>query len=199
MELQNINLLDALPRTTQNVLNSNLIGKILGISTALLVIIYVVGIIDYKFKQLKLTTLQQTSQSLLKQITNTNQAIDSLKTRTLPEISPGTELQTLGFSPYLNDLAQSMPEGVWLEQIDFSQPEDSIQLQGITTSIGLIPVFFNALNNSNYLANKKFSTMVLQKIQNSNETKFIIGNVHQQAEVKKAETSNKNESTNTKT
>lgn len=193
---QNINLLSALPTPKVTVFPTTLLFKILGAWLLMLVLIYVINLGITKSKESDLRGLEQNKQGILNQIDTITKVINNIKeTKTVVAITaPIVPLaQTLGFSRYLEDFAKFVPDGMWLEIITLTEPEDSIKLQGTALSAALLPTFLNSLNQSKSLNDKQFATLQLQKTESTNMMQFILNTIADMAPAN-APTGGKNES-----
>ncbi|MCL5260538.1 MAG: PilN domain-containing protein [Gammaproteobacteria bacterium] len=180
---QNINLLAELSTPKSTLLYAR---SIVAISLTLLFILLAIsGIkwIELKSDQSKLQPLQTKKQNLLSQIDVVTKELNSTKQEVpvlhnLISIDPS---QLLGFSRYLDDLAEFTPEGIWLEELTFGQPADYITIKGTSLSASLVPTFLKALNKSDDLGKKPFTTLQLQKMENTNYIKFTLSTITETA------------------
>jgi len=173
---QNINLLAELSTPKSALLQAR---SIVAISlTLLFILLSISGIkwLELKNAESKLPPLQTTKQNLLNQIDTVTKELNS-STQEVPvlhnliSIDPS---QLLGFSRYLDDLAEFTPEGIWLEELTFGQPENYTAIKGTSLSASLVPTFLKALNKSDDLGKKPFTTLQLQKMENTNYIKFTL-------------------------
>lgn len=175
---QNINLLEALPKPTIVVFQTNLVFQILAGWLGLLMLIYALGFLNLMLKEKDLAKLEQTKQTLNTQITEATKIFDQLN-QTAPSAAVTTPTtnasQMRGFSAYLEDLAKYTPNNIWYEFITFLEPGGKVVLQGTALSPALIPNLISSLGNSQALKEKKFGTLQLQKIEKENAIKFSLG------------------------
>ena len=176
---QNINLLDELGIQPISAFNSMLIGQISIGWILLLILIYVSASITHSSKQKTLLTLETTQKNLLANIT-ANQEIILPKENTAtadPKALPQSSINLLGFYRYLDDLARFTPNGIWLNNIIFSDAGESITIKGSSIAPSGVSIFLNSLHNSTSLYNKKFGAMQLKKSATSSNIDFTLSTV----------------------
>lgn len=78
-----------------------------------------------------------------------------------------------GFSGFLDDLADHQVRGMWLSQIRLDQGGRRIQLKGLTTDPGHVPLFLAALSEGPSFAGHRFDGFELQEIE-SGLLEFVI-------------------------
>lgn len=177
MERQNINLLTALSLKPTEALDANLILQIIAAWVLVLTLIYFVALGFDLHKQKNLTKLEHTQTDLQSQVDNLNQKLATFTSKPLEHLEklPFSSTYTIGFYHHLEDLAKFTPDGIWIDNIIFSQPEDLVIIKGNATTAAKVPFFLTALDTASSFEGDKFSTLQLQKAPTSNNVNFTIG------------------------
>ena len=177
---QNINLITTLNIQPLSFFDAKLISQIIGGWFLLLVLIYTVAFSLNSPKQKTIANLESTKKTLQTQIGNLNTELSSFDTtdriKSLKDL-PFSSTNSIGFYGYLADLAKFTPNGIWLKDITFSQPDGLILLKGSTSAAAEIPLFIESLEASNNLKDKNLGTLQIQKAPNTNNIDFILGTV----------------------
>lgn len=177
MTRQNINLIAALNIQDASVLDAKLIAQIVGSWILLLVLVYfiMVNIEAHKQKKLNILTLEQNNlQRKFDDLDKKTLTANSIELVDLTKKLPLGSVNTQGFFSYLDDLAVTIPENVWLSDIILSQADDSVLLRGKSISARQASLFFELLNTTQSFKDKKFNQLNLQAASSKGDISFII-------------------------
>ncbi|EKE01701.1 MAG: hypothetical protein ACD_21C00072G0024 [uncultured bacterium] len=177
---QNINLLTTLNIQPTSFLNSVLIVQATSGWIILLILLYSISSVLHSNKQKSLVYLEATKKSIQMQVDALNLELTAFSQTNIQQgltNLPFSSTNFIGFYRYLEDLATFTPKNIWLDNIIFSQPDDFIMLKGNATTAAEIPIFIDALNQSDDFNDKKFSTLQLQKNPDSNSIGFALGTI----------------------
>lgn len=176
MERQDINLITDLVVRPEYRLNAKLILQITVGWVLFFVLIYLIvfGLNLHKRKVLiDLEFTQNDLQSQLDTLTRKLALFDNRASESLGDFAVSST-NSIGFYHYLEDLVKFTPEGVWLDNIVFSQSDGEVSFTGNSVAAAGVSVFMDILSKSDDFSNKKFSVLQLQKIPNSNNIHFVL-------------------------
>lgn len=80
---------------------------------------------------------------------------------------------SIGFSSYLDGLAETVPQGIWLKIIKFSNTDNSITLIGNSTSADYIPKFLHNMKSVKAFSGKNFDVLSIMKIEQGKDKNYI--------------------------
>ncbi len=175
--MQNINLLTTLPAKPKRYLMADYLLYVIAGWFLLLLFFYAIHFYLVSREQTNLAQLISIKSTMVKNIIVLNkeqhepqQAIHNIS----PALAAFLAKQTTNkFSTYLQDLAYTTPNGIWLNKIMFSNIDNDISVSGNTISAGLIPQFLHNLNTSKAFAGKQFSNLHLEKKKAKNGKKSM--------------------------
>ena len=176
MERQNIDLITALTVRSGYRFNAKLILQITIGWILVFVLTYVIALGLNLHKRKVLIDLEFTQSSLQSQLSTLTRQLalfDNKASQSLGDFAVGS-INAIGFYHYLEDLAKFIPEGVWLDNIVFSQSEGEVLLNGNSTTAAGVSAFMDVLSKSSDFSNKKFAALELQKIPKSNNIHFVL-------------------------
>ena len=176
MERQNIDLITTLTVRPGYRFNAKLMLQITVGWILVFVLIYVIAIGSNLHKKRVLIDLEFTQNGLQLQLNTLIRQLalfDNKASQPLGDFAVGS-INAIGFYHYLEDLAKFTPEGVWLDNIVFSQLEGEVLLNGNSTTAAGISAFMDVLSKSGNFSNKKFAALELQKIPKSNNIHFVL-------------------------
>jgi len=190
VERQNIDLITTLTVRSGYRFNAKFILQITVGWILFFVLIYVIAFGSNLHKKRVLIDLEFTRNGLQTQLNTLTRQLalfDNEASQSLGDFAIGS-INAIGFYHYLEDLAKFTPEGVWLDNIVFSQSEGEVMLNGNSTTAAGISDFMNALSKSGNFSNKKFAVLELQKIPKSNNIHFVLSTAAVTNPEKKPET-----------
>ncbi len=174
---QNINLLTEIAIRPVSPLNSRLIVKISAGWILVLVIVYLINLVVYTNTKQLLTGLENQKAVLQSQVDNCQKELSRLLGgETLLNLQglPIGSNNTRGFYNHLKDLAAFIPHAVWLTNINISEIDGSIVIEGGTVASSGVPALIDALNKAPNFDNKKFNTILIDKKPDSVDINFIL-------------------------
>lgn len=176
MQRQNIDLITTLTVRSGYRFDAKLMLQITVGWILVFVLIYLIALglnlhkrkvlIDLEFTQHKLQTQLNT-------LTRELALFNDKTSQSLGDFAIGS-INAVGFYHYFEDLAKFTPEGVWLDNIVFSQLDGEVLLNGNSTTAVGVSAFMDILSKSDDFSNKKFSVFQLQKTPNSNNIHFVL-------------------------
>lgn len=172
---QNINLLEEISVSPVSVYNCKLIINIVISWTLLLTLIYAVAITIHSNQKNLLSELENTQNVLMTKIAGYKRELATFEPAYMNDLSPNSG-NLLGFSRYLEDLAKFIPQGVWLNEIIFSEPDGNVTFKGSSIAASGISTMLDALGKSQSLKDKNFSALQLEQ-NTDNGTDFTINTV----------------------
>lgn len=95
-----------------------------------------------------------------------------IKQQITEQIQHRSQNQINGYSQLMADLSQTMPTGIWLNKISFS--DDQIELTGATQQAQLLPKWLQKLEQSSYFNDREFNNLQLNSMDNKNLTTFNV-------------------------
>lgn len=95
-----------------------------------------------------------------------------IKQQITQQIQDRSQNQINGYSQLMADLSQTMPTGIWLNKISFSDVQ--IELAGATQQAQLLPKWLQKLEQSTYFNDRAFNNLQLSNIENKNLTTFNV-------------------------
>lgn len=170
---QNINLLEELTVNPVSAYNCRLLARISIGWVLLLALIYAITLSLYSNQKKTFRALETTQKTLTTKIATYKQELAALDPAYINDLSPNSS-SLLGFHRYLEDLAKFTPQGIWIKEMIFSEPDGAVTFKGSTIAASGISTFLNALGKSQSLNGKKFDTLHLQKDTESDGNDFII-------------------------
>lgn len=138
---QDINLFLALPPPPKQYLSLEWLAIIITSFTALLVLLSGISYFSLAKNRSLLTQLHTTKTELYAQLvaieksSATTHAKGYVNENKLPQ-----------FSPYLEGLAKTVPDGIWLTDINLSNIDSTLSLRGYATNFAIIPHFLKKLS-----------------------------------------------------
>lgn len=181
---QNINLLSALSLPPVVTLSVRIILKLLVLWICLLMGIYAIGFWQNNLNNTKLKAITETKVALstkinaLSSIVRSGNGASEQAAATAPASTQtfgAVTLYTKGFAQHLFDLATYMPEGVWLESFELSQPNNDVILKGNAITPYLITVLLKDLEEKSVAFDGvKFNTFRIGKFEKGNAVNFLL-------------------------
>ncbi|GEM_PF-3307676 len=103
-----------------------------------------------------------------------------IKQQIMQQIERVTENQKSGYSILMSDIAGTIPQGIWLTGINFS--DDEIALTGLSKQAHLLPQWLQNLGQSDYFRDQEFEQMELLNQSEQNLTQFQVVSTHSAGE-----------------
>jgi len=180
---QNINLLHGLPSDrSSKYTGPQFLLLILGGFLGLLLLIYFVNFWLYKNAQSNLMQLLVTKDAVTKQVVRLKkqlgvQDVEEDGSKAFVEVKR-LRFSKIGFSSYLEELAQYAPYGIWLNGVSFDLKMGmlSFMLNGKTLSTALLSRFIKTIEQHHVFGKIDFISLRLQKNEKDNFASFTLSN-----------------------
>lgn len=177
--MQNINLLNDLPVMRHRIFTANTL-----FAGVIFIVLLLLGISAFNYynkstEGVRVTALQQEKESVNKQLSALNAAIDRAQQQinsyqqidVTKDISDKQKLVAIlqqkerkGFARYLTAFAAYVPEGLWLTSFDLSGSDGEVTIAGNARSADLLPQFIKNLGSSEAFKGKRFATIQLEVV-----------------------------------
>jgi len=173
---QNINLLADLNVRSPAVLNSSLTIQISISWVFILIFIYLVTYVFYAIKQKELLNLETIQKNLTSRIATYKKALPgiNIENKDVKSSYEPSLTSIKGFYGFLEDLANFVPQGIWVNDFVISKEDNSVTITGTSILSSGPSVLINALSKSTNFRDKKFVTIRLLENTNTHNTDFTI-------------------------
>lgn len=161
--MQNVNLISTLSKRPNKYLSAEWLTQGAIIFTLTLILIYIFSYWPLNKQKILVKYLNTEKELLVKQTA----ILELLTTKYSNQVSRKEQLPK--FSPYLEGLAKSTPENVWLKNISFSPQKDVLDISGNSLGFYLVTDFIKNLADFNVFSPCKITNVSLMKVEKGDE------------------------------
>jgi Tfp pilus assembly protein PilN len=174
--MQKVDLLPTLSPHPEGYLRAKNLLIYLALWCLLLIFVYAISWKLIERKQVALDKLRTDKQNVEQQVNKglaQHAASQHISDSRASAIKFLTTKNSIGFSYYLEGLAKTIPPGIWLQIIRFSNTDNSIALIGNSTSAAYIPEFLHNMKSVKAFLGKNFNVLSITKIEHGKNENYI--------------------------